>query len=96
MPSQRTRRGHWRLDLDPNKVCCLRLANPGGHLLRCWHGEQACLMLSGRFACNLFSPADVLDGKAALLDQQQVRELLLMAASAALQLEWHAQSTATS
>ncbi len=85
-------RRNWTLKLEHNDTHCLRLQQPRGTTLRCWHNEQAYAMLGSHTTRELFPVSELLHGKSVRLNQSQVRELLLIATRTALQLELNSSS----
>lgn len=82
----------WTLKLEHNDTHCLRLQQPRGATLRCWHNEQAYAMLGSHTTRELLPVSQLLHGKPVRLNQSQVRELLLIATRAAVQLELSSSS----
>lgn len=83
----------WTLQLEHNDTHCLRLRQPRGATLRCWHNEQAYGMLASHTARELLPIARLLHGKPVRMSQSQVRELLLIATRVSLQLEMYKSSS---
>lgn len=86
----------WQLRLECRDSHCLRLLQPRGTTLRCWHDERAYAILGCHAARELLPVNRLLSGKSVHLRHAQVRELLLITTRITLQMELQAKMLAAS